>query len=325
MIRLAKLLGLLGLALATLLLVDQGIGTVFQAVAAAGFGTLWAALFHLLPMLVNARAWQLLAAGADRPGIFRFTWWVWLREAVNGLLPVARVGGEVAAASLMMRHGMRRSFAVASLVVDMTLSVVTQFLFTLIGLLLLVLRGEDGDLVWQVTVAALAALPIIAAFLAVQRYGLFALFAKLVHALAGERWASFVGGWGRLDRAVRTAYRRVANILRSCVWQLTAWVVGAGEIWLSLYFLGHPVSLADALLIEAAAQAISSAAFIVPGAIGVQEGGFVLVGALVGVGPETALAMAVMRRARDLILYLPALVIWQLQEGRLALLPGQGR
>ncbi|MSO75407.1 MAG: TIGR00374 family protein [Alphaproteobacteria bacterium] len=319
MIWAAKLLGLAGLLLATALLVDQGIGTVFSAVAAAGLGTLWAALFHLVPMLVNARAWQLLAAGAGRPGLARFTWWVWMREAVNGLLPVARVGGEVVAASLMMRHGMRRSFAVASLVVDMTLSVVTQFFFTLIGLALLVLRGEDGDVVWQVAIAALLALPIIAAFLAVQRFGLFGLFARLVHALAGERWAAFVGGWARLDRAVLIAYRRVANILRSCAWQLAAWVAGAGEIWLCLYFLGHPVSLADALMIEAAAQAISSAAFVVPGAIGVQEGGFVLVGALVGIGPETALALAVMRRARDLILYLPPLVIWQLQEGRLAL------
>ena len=80
--------------------------------------------------------------------------------------------------------------------------------------------------------------------------------------------------------------------------------------------LRNPVTLAEALMLEALAQAVSSAAFVVPGAIGVQEGGFVLFGALVGMPPDVALALAHARRVRDLLIFVPALVLWQIGLGR---------
>ena len=95
-----------------------------------------------------------------------------------------------------------------------------------------------------------------------------------------------------------------------------AYIVAAGEIWLALYFLGHPVSVAEAILIDALTHAVSSAAFVVPAALGVQEGGFMVIGGLLGLTPEIALALALARRARDLILFLPGLLAWQIAEGR---------
>jgi hypothetical protein len=55
---------------------------------------------------------------------------------------------------------------------------------------------------------------------------------------------------------------------------------------------------------------------MVPGALGVQEGGFLVFGGLLGLGPDVALALALARRVRDLIVFTPALVAWQLSEGR---------
>jgi glycosyltransferase 2 family protein len=73
------------------------------------------------------------------------------------------------------------------------------------------------------------------------------------------------------------------------------------------------------LIIEAVIQALSSGAFVVPGALGVQEGGFLAIGTLLGLSPELALALALMRRARDVLIFLPALLIWQVAAGRRAL------
>jgi glycosyltransferase 2 family protein len=84
-------------------------------------------------------------------------------------------------------------------------------------------------------------------------------------------------------------------------------------------FLGHPVALGDAFVIEAVIQALSSSAFIVPGALGVQEGGFLVIGGLVGLPSELALALALVRRARDVIIFVPALLVWQIGAGRRAL------
>lgn len=316
--RAATLLGVAGLALATALFVWQGVSPVAAAFAAAGFGILWASLFHFVSMAVNARAWQLLLPGHRRGSLLFYLWSVWLREAVNGLLPVARIGGEVVTARILMRHGLSPAKAVASLVVDMTVSLVSQFAFTLFGLALLA-RGGGGDVLRQAALALLAALPLVAATALVQRVGVFTLLARLFRAIFGDRFDALVGDAAPLDLAVRRLYRRRAAILACFTWQLAGWIAGGGEIWLSLYFLGHPVPLLDAVAVEAVIQALSSGAFVVPAALGIQEGGFLVVGALIGVGPELALALALMRRARDIIVFVPALVCWQLSAGRRAL------
>ncbi|MBI3514888.1 MAG: flippase-like domain-containing protein [Proteobacteria bacterium] len=309
-------LGLAGLAVAIALIVYQGHDAVLSAFAAGGLGLVWASLFHAVPMAINARAWQVLMPGARPPSLAAFTWFVWVREAVNGLLPVARIGGEVVSVRLLMRNGVRQASAVASLVVDMTLSIVSQFIFTLLGLGVLVWVTTDVTTVGRVALGLLITIPIVAVLLWVQRAGAFALVARALQALTGGRFAALVGGSLRIDRAIRLFYRRRARILRCALWQLVGWIAGSGEIWLALYFLGHPVSLLDALLLEALAQAVSSAAFMVPGALGVQEGGFLLFGGLLGLGPEVSLALALARRVRDLVVFIPALVAWQLSEGR---------
>jgi glycosyltransferase 2 family protein len=257
-----------------------------------------------------------------RPGRFRlalFLWAVWLREAVNGLLPVARIGGEVVSARLLIRHGLRPPKAVASLVVDMTVSLGSQFTFTVLGLALLAAQGAGGGMVRDLALGLLAALPLVAALLLVQRVGFFSLLATLFRRLFGDRFDALVGGAVPLDRAVRRLYRRRRAILASFFWQVAGWIAGAGEIWLALSFLGGRPSIASALIIEAVIQALSSGAFVVPGALGVQEGGFLAIGTLLGLSPELALALALMRRARDVLIFLPALVIWQVAAGRRAL------
>jgi putative membrane protein len=313
----ATLLGLGGLALATALFVWHGLGPVLGTFAAAGLGILWASLFHFVPMLVNARAWQVLLPARRRPSLAFFLWTVWVREAVNGLLPVARIGGEVVSSRLLMRHGLRAPTAVATLVVDVTVSIASQFCFTIVGLVLLLLRGGgEGDLVREVAVGLLAAVPVVVGLVAAQRIGLFGLLARLFRVLFGDRFDSLVGGAAPLDRAMRRLYRRRAAILACGLWQFAGWAIGAGEIWLALAFLGHPVGMGDALLVEALIQALSSGAFVVPGALGVQEGGFLVLGGLIGLPPDLALALALARRARDIIVFAPALVAWQVSVGR---------
>ena len=318
MIRTAALLGLAGLALATALFVWQGIAPILAAFAAAGLGIVWASLFHFVPMTLNARAWQILLPRRGRSILPVFLWAVWLREAVNGLLPVARIGGEVVSARLLMRHGLRGPKAVASLVIDMTVSLVSQSVFTLAGLTLLLERGVSSDVARDVAVGLVVAVPVLAALVAVQRAGFFGLLARLFRALFGNRFEALVGGAEPLDRAVHRLYRRRRAVLVCFLWQLTGWMAGAGEVWLALLFLGHPVALGDALLVEAVIEALSSGAFVVPGALGVQEGGFLVVGSLIGLSPELALALALMRRARDVIIFVPALAVWQISAGRRA-------
>ena len=102
----------------------------------------------------------------------------------------------------------------------------------------------------------------------------------------------------------------------SCFWRLAGWFAGAAEIWLCLWFLGVPARWTDAVILESLSQAGRSAAFTVPGAIGVQEAGIIALGLVLGLDPSTALALGLIRRARDLALGLPALAVWSAIEAR---------
>ncbi|MGB8843665.1 MAG: lysylphosphatidylglycerol synthase domain-containing protein [Aliidongia sp.] len=314
MIRLASIMGLLGVALFTGLLIYQGAGQVGTVVAEAGAGLLWASLYHVIPMVANAAAWRLLFVAGPRPTLTRMVYAVWIRESVNGLLPVARIGGEVVSYRMLTRLGYRPAPVAASLIADITLSMVSQFIFTIAGLVLLLLRIDDTAEVWRVIGGLMVFLPLVGAMVAIQRIGIVNLGARLVGALFGERWSELVGNAARLDRVLRLIYRRLARVVGGVVWQLAGWTLGAGEIWLALNFLGHPIDLYDAFLLEAVAQAVSSAAFVVPGAIGIQEGAFLLFGTMLGLDPQIALAVAITRRIRDVIVFVPGLVVWQLTE-----------
>ena len=70
------------------------------------------------------------------------------------------------------------------------------------------------------------------------------------------------------------------------------------------------------LILESLASGVRGAAFMVPGALGAQEGGLVLFGALLGLPADLALAVSLTKRVRELALGLPGLVAWQWDEGR---------
>jgi putative membrane protein len=161
-----------------------------------------------------------------------------------------------------------------------------------------------------------ATIPIVIALLVIQKIGFFGLLYRLLRLLFGEKLAGWVGDPQQLDRAIKALYRRRGRILQCFIWQTAGWLLGTGEIWLVLYFFGQPVSFAAALAIEALAQAVASAGFIVPGALGIQEGGFLLFGEAFGLTADTALALALARRVRDLLLFSPAVLIWQFGEGK---------
>lgn len=312
----AMIFGLLGLAAVITLIAWQGYEPVLQAFAAAGWGIVWSSAFHIVPLLLSVWGWAFLWPGRRRPTFGFMMLVMWIRSAVNNLLPVVRIGGEVVAARLLIMHGWRRGPSIAGIVVETTVSVVTVFILVVSGIMLLTLHDPHADTVTRLIVGVLVSLPVIILLGALQRFGIFRFLARLAHMMVGNRWQGVIRDTARLDRAVLTMYRRGRRIFACGVWMLLSWYMNAGEIWLALYFLGHPLSVVDCIIIEAMIQLVSSAAFVVPGALGAQEGAFLYFGAMLGLPPETALALALIRRCRDVMLYVPALVIWQVMEGR---------
>ena len=311
------LAGLFGLSVATGLIAWQGFAVMFEALAVAGWGLVVVALFHFIPQLADNLGWRLLVLPSPRPSLYSLTWIRWIREAVDALLPVAQIGGKLVGIRLLMLHRISGAAAGSSVVVELTLSVITQLLFTLIGLGLLLLLTRNNAVSFGVLAGVAVGSVGVVGFIFVQRRGLFATLLKWLSAMTGgERWISLVGGAARLDEAIQLLYRRRATLFYSGVWQFLAWMLGTGEVWLALYFLGHPVSIMEALFLESLGQAIRSAGFSIPGSLGVQEGGYMVLGTVLGLSPETGLALSLAKRVRELLLGIPALITWQWLEGR---------
>ena len=166
---------LAGLAAMVVLTAYQGFAEIGRALAAAGWGIALVTAFHLVPMASSAVAWRTVAGAVADGSVRVFLWARLLRDAVNGLLPVTQVGGDVVGARILTFHGRPAALAGASVLVDMTLEFLTQIVFTVIGLGLLVAAGGGAIAGWAgagVAVAIAAA----GGFLVAQRWGLFRLW-----------------------------------------------------------------------------------------------------------------------------------------------------
>ena len=123
--------------------------------------------YHIVPMLFSALSWRELLPSATRPDIASIIWIRWIRESINSLLPVANIGGDIASARLAHLRGVPGAQAVASMVVDTTVGVITQMAFVITGVALLVLRPAVGaafEVVTGVLVGVGALVAAVAAF-----------------------------------------------------------------------------------------------------------------------------------------------------------------
>jgi uncharacterized membrane protein YbhN (UPF0104 family) len=132
----------------------------------------------------------------------------------------------------------------------------------------------------------------------------------------GKGWVErTAAGAAALDEALAETYRHRGRLAWSCFLHLACWVASAAEAWVVLGLAGSPLPFSAVLVIESLLYATRSAAFLVPNAVGVQEGAYIVFGAAFGLSPETALALSLLKRARDLVIGLPAIGVWQIVEG----------
>jgi putative membrane protein len=236
----------------------------------------------------------------------------WIGESINDLLPVLQMGGNVVKARLLVEQGVRVGRAGASVVVDVTLVVLTQILFTLLGLALLAPIIGRGKPLFVILVGAAILGILLGGFYAAQRRGLFSFIVRVSRRiLGGPEWISVSSSASAIDAEILRLYGERRSLMASGCWHMLGWFLGIAEVWLALHLLGHPVDVRTALLFESLGQAIRTGAFAVPGALGIQEGGYVLVGGALGIEPGIALALSLSRRVRELLLGLPGLAVWQ--------------
>jgi putative membrane protein len=307
-----------GAALFTLLLIRQGAPHVIAAFASAGWWIAAVAIYHLaVPVFLDAIAWWALFPKSERLSLWQLFWMRWIGESVSTLVPSATVGGDVVRARLAALHGASIPTAAASVLVDITLGVFVQIVFTLLGLgLIVAVTGRQGFVRPTLIGAVIGVLAIIG-FYFVQRLGMFRFIGKMISRLANaDDWHSLVHSGHTLDGAIRRLYARRRGVITCCAATAISLILGSGEIWIALYALDLRATLVNAVILQSMVLTIRAVVFPVPGALGVQEGGYVLVGNLLGIPGDAAFALSLIARVRELILGIPGLIAWQVIEAR---------
>ena len=305
----------LGLAAAAYLVLVEGAGAVFGALGVAGWSGLGTiTLFHAIPTLLCGIAWWLLLRAHTRQSWFLFSWLRWIRDGIDGILPILPVSGELVGTRLLSQRGV--GLAGASVVVDLTAELLGQMLFALIGFGLLLYDHPGVSYKLWVTLGLVIMAIEFVGFLVAQKKGLFRLIERPLDWLRGRKPEAETDAERSLHQGILYLYEDMAAFVGCILLHFVAWIVGALEGWLALRFMGHPWPLGDVLAIEGLVYAIRSIAFFIPLGAGVQEGAYVLIGGLIGLSPELALAVSLMKRGRDLVIGTPALVFWQVLEAR---------
>jgi putative membrane protein len=319
--RLSYLAGLLGLAAIIYMVVHEDGAAILGALDHAGWALLWLLPFHALPLLLDVLGWRMLLAPRDpqrRAGVLALFWIAAIREACNRLLPVANIGGEIVGIRLVKWRGIDGAAATASIVIEVLLTLVNQYLFTALGVVLLIVLTHQVGALDSVLIALAASLPLpFGLFMLLHHGQVFSRLEGVAEKVLGgrNRLTELIDG-SNLDQEIRALCTRPRRLIGAGAWQFAGFLLGSVETWLALYLLGYPISVWDAIAIEAVTQALRHIIFIVPAGLGVQEGGLILFGSLIGVPPDASLALSLVKRLREVGFGVPALIYWHWMEVR---------
>jgi putative membrane protein len=306
----------LGLVLAIAIIAYQGFGAVAQAFAAVGFGLAVVVLLRAVELSGAGLGWWIIVPASARCPLYACVWVRFIREAINALLPVAQVGGEIAGGRVMTFFGIAGEVAGATILVDILMQAVTLVLFTFVGIGILATVVADRALVGSLVAGAAIMGLALAGFFAAQRFGGAKLFDRLLMTLAAKLgWSALANRESLHDNLVRI-YANLPRLAAAMLVHLGVWFVGALEVLVVLRLMGFSISYGEAVAIESVGQAVRAAAFLMPGALGVQEAGFIAVCAVYGIPAPQALALSLVKRVPDITLGVPFLFVWHAHETR---------
>jgi putative membrane protein len=307
----------IGLMFGTLLVAWYGfgpIGTAILSVGGEGFALF--AAWQLITMAGLGICWRVVAPLAGTRLIAPFVWGRIVRDSAGSCLPFSVVGGFVLGMRAATMHGVSWSVATLSMVVDLTAEFVAEIIFGIAGLLVLLAGSADPSLTRPILIAAALALVGAAAILHVQKRSV-PFFVRFGRRILG---GSFIGGGEQgevaCEHELAEMYGHTGRMALGIATHLVGWLCKGTGNWIAFRLLGSTLDITAALAIEALLHIILIPAFVVPGYAGVQEAGYAAIGALFGIPPEISLSVSLLRRARDIAIGIPVLLVWQLLEMR---------
>lgn len=309
------LVALLGVALAAYLIFNVGLAAVLSAALRVGWGGFAFTCFYVLWLdIVLGVCWHVLVPGAPLRRVVTFVWARMVRDSAAEVLPFSQVGGFVVGARAAILNGIPAPMSFASTIVDATTEMMAQIGYIGIGLAILRERAPHTAVTVSLINTLLAVLAIGAVagaiFIFLQNKGSW-----ITDKLADRFLPKTIAHAAAVADSLRTIYGAPVRVILSIAIHFVGWIGSALATWIAFRLIGADVDLLAMIALDSLVYAIRSTGFFVPNALGVQEAAYVLLGPLLGIRPDLALAVSLLRRARDIAIGIPVLLVWQGLEG----------
>jgi putative membrane protein len=307
-----------GLALGLYFIVRIGWGAVFSAAVTVGYGGFAILCLYGLGLFgLLGAACCVLLPDARWSNLRIFISARMVRDAASEVLPFSQLGGLVLGARAAILQGISRPLAFASLIVDVTTEMLAQIAYVALSVAILMERSPRTSNAASLT--ALCAIGLVCAALAgwlliaLQRHGQW-----ITRKIAARILPAAAAATDAVVAMLDAIYRRRAHVAISMALHFAGWVASAVGAWIAFRLVGARADFAAVLSIEGLVAAMRTFAAFVPNALGVQEAAYAVLAPLFGIGAEFGLAVSLLKRARDVVLGVPILLIWQAAEGRRA-------
>jgi putative membrane protein len=311
-----------GIALLTFMIYRIGPGNIVQEFSKLGFYAFFVFIPYFFVYLFDALAWQLSLG--DRANNIKFSNNFLVRmagEAINYITPFAYLGGEPLKAYLLKKYGIPMVDGLASIVVAKTMMVIAQVLFVVVGIGIAFLHQPNTHEILYGAILVIAFIAASMTFLVfIQQRGMFSgilRFMEFLHLPSGflkrrEEQLKII------DSNIMKFYgQHKTAFFLTLLFFFLGWLVGSLEIYLLLLFLGLPIDLPSAVALEALTTVVRAAVFFIPGSLGIQEGGNILLFAAYGYSSVAAMTFSIIRRVREALWVGIGLLYLTKQEARL--------
>lgn len=287
-----------------------GIGRIYEAVTQLGPAAMLVILLpSLLMYVLEAYGWRVtLGTWANDVPFWRVLVIRTAGEVVNMTTPTAYVGGEPLKAYLLKRQGVPMVEGLASVVTAKTTMTIAQIVFILtgigLGFWLLGAGGSAGQTITAGLVSVGLLLFGVGAFVLVQRQGMFGWILALLRRL-GLRVAFLESREQQLlelDRTIAGFYshQRQAFLLSTGLF-LLGWLAEALEVYVMVLCMGQSIAVLPAVAIGALSVFIKGGTFFIPGSLGAQDAGNLLLLSAFGYSEVTGITFALLRRFREFV------------------------
>ncbi len=298
------LLLIVGSAIFCVLIYNVGPSTIYHQVIVIKWKVLLLLLPFLLVFVFGTLGWKYAFTKVKIS--FKDLFLIRLAgESLNWVIPSANFAGEPMKAYFLKKHNVPMVDGMTSVVISKTLMMISQIIFVMIGVTLLLYKlNVSGSRLTSSIAIILLGIPIIIFIVFIQKHGLFTFLLKLLRMFRIRiRYIEEKEDKLReLDKNIYHFYsHNKKKAFYSLVYYFLGWLAGLIEVFLILYLLNIPIDTVSVYVIESLSTAARGVTSFIPGSVGGQEGGIIAIFASLKLSTSIALTFGILRRFRQLI------------------------